>query len=108
MKTPSDYHYENILGVKPLEYCANCEKLTRDCDCEHLTARLVAEGLLPEKQEPEFNNVLEADAHNWDARELTEPDLRDKIFRLVVNNKCTVGSNSRDTTDQIIALLKGE
>ncbi len=34
------------------------------------------------KPSPEFNNVLEADAHNWDTRELDRPELREALAEL--------------------------
>jgi len=40
------------------------------------------------KQTPEFNNSLEADAHNWDTRELETPELSEALTTLPKIETC--------------------
>lgn len=58
----------------------------------------------------EFNNALEADAHNWDTRELDRPELREKIsgvlHQYIIRNLYeTITINEGLITDQILARI---
>jgi len=44
---------------------------------------ITCQGTGKRRLEPEFNNALEAEAHNWDTRELKDPEWREEIADLV-------------------------
>ena|SRR3990167_1228623 len=61
----------------------------------------------PDFSEPaQFNNSLEADAHNWDERELADKKLREQIAQLIDRKMRDKESTQKQTITELIALIK--
>jgi len=64
---------KQILTKLPIRTHDGCQKFIHEKNAEVLASE-ICDLFKPESEEPKFNNVLEADAHNWDERELIKPD----------------------------------
>ncbi len=67
---------------------------------------------LTRRERPKFNNVLEADAHNWDIRELERLPDREKIegilIKVATEPLASKPNGIQDELDQILDIFKGE